>query len=95
MSAMVELLRHKAREFYGNSNHEFDEFELAWLKDDDRWQAAERMSRLEMALSWFLTDPRFDVAVGGNPNVVERMMVEARCILHDLPMPEQKYRSGG
>jgi hypothetical protein len=37
-----------------------------------------RVERLEGALRLFLEDPRFDVAVGGNPNAVEAMLSEAR-----------------
>jgi regulator of sirC expression with transglutaminase-like and TPR domain len=37
-----------------------------------------RVERLEGALRMFLEDPRFDVAVGGNPNAVEAMLSEAR-----------------
>lgn len=37
--------------------------------------------QLREALGWFLTDPRFQVAVGGNPNVVNRMLADARARL--------------
>jgi len=36
---------------------------------------------LAAALGWFLEDPRFQVAVGGNPNVVDRMLADARAAL--------------
>ena len=39
---------------------------------------ADRITALEEALRWFLEDPRFVVSVGGNPNVVDRMLAEAR-----------------
>lgn len=34
--------------------------------------------RLHEALGWFLNDSRFQVGVGGNPDVVESMIAEAR-----------------
>lgn len=34
--------------------------------------------RLRVALGWFVDDKRFVVGVGGNPNVVEPMIAEAR-----------------
>jgi hypothetical protein len=37
--------------------------------------------RAREALGWFLEDKRFQVAVGGNPIVVERMLNDARAIL--------------
>ncbi|MEO0975984.1 MAG: hypothetical protein AAFY24_01945 [Pseudomonadota bacterium] len=37
-----------------------------------------QVAELAEALSWFLDDDRFHVAVGGNPNVVEKMIDEAR-----------------
>ena len=40
--------------------------------------AQARVRVLEGALRWFLEDERFQVAVGGNPNVVERMIKRAR-----------------
>ena len=40
-----------------------------------------RIAELETALGWFLRDNRFRVAVGGNPNVVDAMLGEARRIL--------------
>ena len=43
-------------------------------------QAAE-IARLREALGWFLCDDRFHVAVGGNPNVVERMLRDARAAI--------------
>ena len=36
---------------------------------------------LAAALGWFLEDPRFQVAVGGNPNAVDRMLADARAAL--------------
>lgn len=40
----------------------------------------ERITELEYALGWFLADDRFNVMVGGNPNVVPRMLEEAQRI---------------
>jgi hypothetical protein len=40
-----------------------------------------RNKKLEEALSWFLEDERFQVAVGGNPNAVENMLSAARSAL--------------
>lgn len=37
-------------------------------------------TELVIALGWFLSDERFQVAVGGNPNAVERMLASARTI---------------
>lgn len=42
--------------------------------------AAEQVAGLRRALGWFVDDERFDVAVGGNPNVVEPMIAEAQRI---------------
>lgn len=39
-----------------------------------------RSERLRVALGWFVADGRFRVGVGGNPNVVEPMIEEARRI---------------
>lgn len=39
------------------------------------------VARLREALGWFLADPQFQVAVGGNPIVVERMLAAARAAL--------------
>jgi hypothetical protein len=39
------------------------------------------VTRLREALGWFLDDERFRVAVGGNPNVVEKMLEAARAAL--------------
>ncbi len=39
---------------------------------------AARIERLEEALGWFLTDPTFNVSVGGNPVVVRSMLAAAR-----------------
>src|SRR5271165_5312894 len=36
---------------------------------------------LAAALGWFLEDPRFQVAVGGNPNAVDQMLADARAAL--------------
>jgi hypothetical protein len=38
-------------------------------------------TKLKAALRCFLEDDRFHVAVGGNPNVVDRMLAEARALL--------------
>ena len=44
-----------------------------------------RVAKLEAALNWFLNDERFQVGVGGNPNVVEKMIADARAALKDTP----------
>lgn len=49
-------------------------------------KAGPRVEALETALSWFLTDPRFQVAVGGNPKAVDNMLTVARRVLHALPI---------
>ncbi len=36
------------------------------------------LERLREALGWFVADKRFQVGVGGNPNVVEAMIAEAK-----------------
>lgn len=36
------------------------------------------VEKLREALGWFLDDERFQVGVGGNPNVVESMIFEAK-----------------
>ena len=41
--------------------------------------------RLRVALGWFVDDERFQVAVGGNPNVVESMIAEAKRIYEREP----------
>lgn len=45
---------------------------------------ATELSRMREALGWFVADERFQVAVGGNPNVVERMIAEARDLYERL-----------
>ena len=47
--------------------------------------ALARVGVLEEALGWFLTDERFVVSVGGNPNVVDRMLSQARAALEPKP----------
>jgi hypothetical protein len=48
------------------------------------WQANARLiaaaPELLEALRWFVDDERFQVAVGGNPNVVERMIANAQAV---------------
>lgn len=44
-------------------------------------EQAEEIARLREALGWFLTDRRFVVTVGGNPDVVDRMLIDARNVL--------------
>lgn len=41
------------------------------------------LGRAAEALGWFLEDSRFRVGVGGNPNVVESMIAEAREIYNE------------
>lgn len=43
-------------------------------------QRPERHTELVTALGWFIADERFQVAVGGNPNVVAHMLESARAI---------------
>lgn len=51
---------------------------------EENLEAAEaREATLRTALAWFLDDERFDIFVGGNPNVVPKMMQEARQILKE------------
>ena len=40
-------------------------------------------ARLREALGWFISDSRFVVQVGGNPNVVPQMIEAARQALGD------------
>jgi hypothetical protein len=42
---------------------------------------ADENERLRVALRRFLDDDRFQVAVGGNPNAIDRMLAEARAAL--------------
>jgi hypothetical protein len=51
----------------------------------DTAEAADRIEQLEAALRCFLEDPRFHVAVGGNPHVVDRMLEAARAALESKP----------
>lgn len=61
-------------------------FNSALTAAEARAEAAEaRVGELEAALTWFLDDPRFQVAVGGNPDVVERMITEATRTLKGAP----------
>ncbi len=39
-----------------------------------------RIAELEEALGWFVADERFQVSVGGNPNVVPKMIADAQAI---------------
>ncbi len=39
------------------------------------------IDKLREALGWFLADTRYQVWVGGNPRVVNRMLAEARARL--------------
>lgn len=41
----------------------------------------EALDDLFEALTWFLEDPRFQVAIGGNPTAVEEMLESARAAL--------------
>lgn len=47
----------------------------------DRIENAALLAEIEAlreALGWFVADERFQIAVGGNPQVVERMIEQAR-----------------
>src|SRR6185312_13243588 len=48
---------------------------------EERDRANAENERLREALNWFLNDDRFQVFVGGNPNVVTKMFAEARASL--------------
>ena len=48
-----------------------------------------RVVKLEEALNWFLNDERFQVGVGGNPNVVKKMIEDARAALSQTPDAEK------
>jgi hypothetical protein len=43
-------------------------------------EQARRVEGLTEALGWFVNDERFQVGVGGNPNVVEKMIADAKAI---------------
>ena len=45
---------------------------------------------LREALGWFVSDERFQVAVGGNPQVVERMIEQARQVYAATIKQEQE-----
>lgn len=57
------------------------EFDRACRESTAREAAEAEAARLREALGWFLNDDRFIVAVGGNPNVVDRMLAAARAAL--------------
>lgn len=42
-----------------------------------------RVRELREALGWFICDERFQVAVGGNPNVVDAMLSRARALVQN------------
>jgi hypothetical protein len=50
------------------------------LADKRIAELGDQNGRLHAALGWFLDDERFQVTVGGNPNVVEPMIAQARQI---------------
>jgi len=50
-------------------------------------RAANNHADLVKALQWFLNDVRFQVSVGGNPIVVDRMLREASEILTRACLP--------
>lgn len=51
---------------------------------DRHRKIADTLDAAREALGWFLVDPRFEVAVGGNPIAVARMMADARAALAKL-----------
>ena len=53
----------------------------------ERDELRAEVARLREALGWFLDDERFHVAVGGNPNAVQKMIHDAR-LLYIGPLPE-------
>ncbi len=57
---------------------------LQQMADTLEAQATE-IARLREALGWFLTDSRFVIQVGGNPNVVPQMIAAARAALEAKP----------
>ena len=65
----------------GDLVHFADHLAIVEKLTAERDALAERVRGLEMALRWFLEDERFQVAVGGNPNVVERMLADARTMI--------------
>jgi len=50
------------------------------------------IARLRAALELFLTDGRFQVAVGGNPNAVAEMMAEAKAALATVSRHEEEQQ---
>ena len=75
MSALTDELR-GWKEHDGMSD---DAIRKVWLMH----RAADRLDRQRRVLGWFLADERFQVAVGGNPNVVEKMLADARVIYNE------------
>jgi len=72
-----------------NKSHSLDRDEAkshARVSADQRRGAEAEVTKLRMALGWFLEDERFVVSVGGNPNVVDKMLADARAAL-TVPVP--------
>jgi hypothetical protein len=60
----------------------YEETLLASLPEAERAAAhlAVQLIVLRRALGWFVADPRFNVSVGGDPNVVPQMIARAQQI---------------
>jgi len=52
--------------------------ELGYLARNHLPDLIKEVEALREALGWFVDDDRFQVGVGGNPNVVEAMIAEAK-----------------
>lgn len=53
---------------------------VAHRSSDEIARLNNKVEQLRTALGWFVADERFQVGVGGNPNVVERMIEDAKAI---------------
>lgn len=51
-----------------------------WQEPDPAPDLTAEVKALRTALNWFVNDPRFQVAVGGNPRVVQQMIVDAKSL---------------
>lgn len=62
----------------------------------DAWlQILHAKVRLRQALGYFLADDRFEVAVGGNPIVVDAMLARARQVYADTASDGSPTRQDG
>jgi len=73
--SVANKLRHLRMERREYHNCEGDAVDVALT------EGADHLDALTQALSSFLADPDFDVAVGGNPNMVDRMLSRSRAAL--------------